>query len=60
MAVDVRTGKGWVVVLVGTDHLPSLDFLIHKVTDLDLILGFQIEFLEAPVGAMGGFPSPSQ
>ena len=38
----LQAGKTWVMVLAGTDHFLSLDFLVHKVSGLDLSLVFKL------------------
>lgn len=51
---SVGWGPGW------GRSLPSLDFLIHKVSHVDLTIGFRIGFREALGGALGGLLPPHQ
>ena len=43
---ELQAGKTWIVILSEADHFPSLDFLIHKVSGLDLSLVFKLGTLE--------------
>lgn len=47
-------GPGW------AGHSAPLDFLTHKVSHLDLTIGFHIGFPEALGGALGGLLPPHQ